>query len=126
MDLSLNMKAVVAQRLIPTIDGKARRAAVEVMINTPLMADMILKGEVHSMKELIKKSGEYGMCTFDRALYILFRDGLISQDEAVRNADSANEVRLMIKMGRDDGESLGSSLSGLTLEEVDNGRNMMR
>ncbi|MDH3354334.1 MAG: PilT/PilU family type 4a pilus ATPase [Chromatiales bacterium] len=126
MDLSLNMKAVIAQRLIPTIDGKGRRAAIEIMINTPLMADMILKGEVHSMKELIKKSGEYGMRTFDQALYYLYRDGHISQDEAIRNADSANEVRLMIKMGREEGsEDLGSSLSGLTLEEVDEGHNMM-
>lgn len=126
MDLSLNMKAVVAQRLIPTIDGKGRRAAIEIMVNTPLMADMILKGEVHSMKELIKKSGEHGMRTFDQALYYLYRDGYISQEEALRNADSTNEVRLMIKMGRDNStEELGSSLSGLTLEEVDDG-NVMR
>jgi len=125
MDLSLNMKAVVAQRLIPTIDGKGRRAAVEIMINTPLMADMILKGEVHMMKELIKKSGEYGMRTFDQALYHLYRDGEISREEAIRNADSANEVRLMIKMGRDEsGEELGASLSGLTLEEVDDGHSI--
>ncbi len=126
MDLSLNMKAVIAQRLLPTVDGKGRRAAVEIMINTPLMADMILKGEVHSMKELIKRSGEHGMRTFDQALYQLYRDGHISQEEALRNSDSANEVRLMIKMGRDDNvEELGSSLSGLTLEEVDDG-NIMR
>lgn len=126
MDLSLNMKAVVAQRLIPTIDGKGRRAAIEIMVNTPLMADMILRGEVHSMKELIKKSGEHGMRTFDQALYYLYRDGYISQEEALRNADSTNEVRLMIKMGRDNStEELGSSLSGLTLEEVDDG-NVMR
>ena len=127
MDLSLNMKAIIAQRLIPTIDGKGRRAAIEIMLNTPLMADMILKGEVQSMKELIKRSGEHGMRTFDQALYQLYREGLISQEEALRNADSVNEVRMLIKMGREGSvEELGSSLSGLTLEAVDNGKNMMR
>lgn len=119
MDLSLNMKAVIAQRLIPTISGKGRRAAIEVMINTPLMSDLILKGEVHSLKELIKASTELGMQTFDQALFYLYRDGHISQDEALRNADSANELRLMIKLDKADGESLGASLSGLTLEQTD-------
>ncbi len=120
MDLSLNLKAVVSQRLIPMADGQGRRAAVEVLINTPLMADLILKGEVHEMKGLMKKSGEAGMKTFDQALYELYRDGIITQEEALRNADSPNEVRLMIKlkdqeMGEDE---LGSSLDGLTLEET--------
>ncbi len=127
MDLSLNMKAVIAQRLITTIDGKGRRAAVELMINTPLIAELILKGEIHSMKDLIKRSGELGMCTFDQALYTLYREGHTTQEEALRNSDSAHEVRLMIKMGRDDSmEDLGSSLSELTLEEVDEGDNTVR
>jgi len=121
MDLSLNLKAVVSQRLIPTADGQGRRAAVEILINTPLMADLILKGEVHEIKGLMKKSAEHGMKTFDQALYELFREGHITQEEALRNADSPNEVRLMIKlkdqeMGEDE---LGSSLEGLTLEGGD-------
>lgn len=121
MDLSLNLKAVVSQRLIPTADGQGRRAAVEILINTPLMADLILKGEVHEIKGLMKKSGEHGMKTFDQALYELFRDGHITQEEALRNADSPNEVRLMIKLkDQEQGEDeLGSSLEGLTLEGGD-------
>jgi twitching motility protein PilU len=125
MDLSLNLKAIISQRLIPTVGGQGRRAAIEILINTPLMADLILKGEVHEMKSLMKKSGEQGMKTFDQALYELFRDGVISQDEALRNADSPNEVRLMIKLAEQGGaEDLGSSLEGLTLESTDDGRTM--
>lgn len=126
MDLSLNLKAIVSQRLIPTVDGQGRRAAIEILINTPLMADLILKGEVHEMKGLMKKSGEQGMKTFDQALYELFRDGVITQEEALRNADSPNEVRLMIKLAEQGGAAdLGSSLDGLTLEGGDD-RGMMR
>jgi twitching motility protein PilU len=124
MDLSLNMKAVVAQRLIPMKEGKGRRAAIEVMINTPLMSDMLLKGDIHSMKELIKKSNELGMQTFDQALFHLYRDGYINMEDAIRNADSANELRLMIKLDKDsDPGMLGASLDGLSLEaqEEDNG-----
>ncbi len=124
MDMSLNLKAVVSQRLIPTADGQGRRAAVEIMINTPLMADLILKGEIHEMKELMKKSGEHGMKTFDQALYELYRDGIITEEEALRNADSHNEVRLMIKLQEQEGhpEDLGASLQGLTLEGGDDPR----
>ncbi len=127
MDLSLNLKAVVSQRLMPTMDGQGRRAAVEIMINTPLMADLILKGEIHEMKELMKKSGEQGMRTFDQALYELYREGVISEEEALRNADSANEVRLMIKLKDQEAgvDELGSALDGLTLEGGDDS-NMMR
>ncbi len=118
MDLSLNLKAVVAQRLLPRADGKGRRVAVEVLINSPLMADHILKGEVHQMKELMKKSNEQGMKTFDQALYELFRDGSIGMEDAIRNADSPNEVRLMIKLGdTQSAEGLTASLDGLTLQE---------
>jgi twitching motility protein PilU len=130
MDLSLNLKAVVSQRLIPTVDGQGRRAAIEVLINTPLMSDLILKGEIHEMKGLMKKSGEAGMKTFDQALYELFKEGAITQEEALRNADSPNEVRLLIKLGDDeDGGSaseLGSTLDGLTLDNIADDPGLMR
>ncbi|GAB4296707.1 MAG: type IV pilus ATPase PilU [Thiohalomonadaceae bacterium] len=117
MDLSLNLKAVVAQRLIPRADGQGRRVAVEVMLNTPLIADLILKGEVHNLKEQMKKGGQAGMRTFDQALYELYRGGHITMEEALRNADSANEVRLMIKLGDiETPEELTSGLEGLSLE----------
>ncbi len=124
MDLSLNLKAVVSQRLIPTADGQSRHVAVEVMINTPLMSDLILKGEIHEMRDLMKKSGELGMKTFDQALYELYREGIITEEEALRNADSHNEVRLMIKLQDQEGhpEDLGASLQGLTLEGGDDPR----
>jgi twitching motility protein PilU len=98
MDLSLNLKAVVSQRLIPVKEGKGRAAAVEVLLNSPLIADLIFKGEIHSIKEIMKKSKELGMKTFDMALFDLFEEGRISYDDALRFADSMNEVRLMIKL----------------------------
>jgi twitching motility protein PilU len=117
MDLSLNLKAVVAQRLIPRADGQGRRVAVEVMINTPFMADLILKGEVHMLKEQMKKGAQSGMRTFDQALYELYRGGHITVEEALRNADSANEVRLMVKLGDiETPEDLTAGLDGLSLE----------
>ena len=98
MDLSLNPKAIVAQQLIPRANGNGRRAAIEVLINTPLAAENIRNGEVHKLKELMKKSREQGMITFDQALFELFREGEISYEDALRNADSMNELRLMIKL----------------------------
>jgi twitching motility protein PilU len=98
MDLSLNLKAIVSQRLIPVKEGKGRAAAVEVLLNSPLIADLIFKGEVHGIKEIMKKSKELGMKTFDMALFDLFEEGRISYDDALRFADSMNEVRLMIKL----------------------------
>ncbi|MCB1754445.1 MAG: PilT/PilU family type 4a pilus ATPase [Gammaproteobacteria bacterium] len=98
LDLSLNLKAVISQRLLPTPSGKGRRAAVEILINTPLMSDLIQKGEVHEMKELIKKSTEQGMQTFDQALYDLIEEHAITIEEAMRNADSVNDLRLRIKL----------------------------
>ena len=98
MDLSSNMKAVISQRLIRTEDGKGRRAAVEIMLNTPLISDLILKGDFHELKPIMGKSRELGMQTFDQALFELYNDGAISYDEALRNADSANELRLQIKL----------------------------
>ncbi len=120
MDLSLNLKAVVAQRLVPRADGQGRRVAVEILINTPLIADLILKGEVHMIKEQMKKGGQQGMKTFDQALYELYRDGHITVEDALRNADSTNEVRLMIKLGKaETADDLTAGLGGLSLESTD-------
>jgi len=98
MDLSLNLKAIVSQRLIPLKEGKGRAAAVEVMLNSPLISDLIFKGEVHGIKEVMKKSRELGMQTFDQALFDLYEQGRISYEDALRFADSTNEVRLAIKL----------------------------
>ena len=98
MDLSLNLKAVISQRLLKKIDGKGRVAAIEILLNTPLMSDLILKGEIHEIKALMKKSNELGMKTFDQALFDLFEADLITYEDALRNADSVNELRLRIKL----------------------------
>jgi twitching motility protein PilU len=98
MDLSLNLKAMISQRLIPKRDGPGRVAAIEVMLNTPLISDLIFKGEVHELKEIMRKSRELGMQTFDQALFDLYEAGMISYEDAMRNADSMNELRLAIKL----------------------------
>jgi twitching motility protein PilU len=98
MDLSSNLKAIVSQRLIRTADGKGRRAAMEILINTPIIAEKILKGEFHEIKALMGKSRELGMRTFDWSLFELYNEGEIAYEEAIRNADSANELRLNIKL----------------------------
>lgn len=98
MDLSLNLRALIAQRLIPKKEGKGRVAAIEVMLNSPLISDLIFKGEVHEIKEIMKKSRELGMQTFDMALFELYEAGQISYEDALRNADSMNELRLQIKL----------------------------
>ncbi|MFV5524892.1 PilT/PilU family type 4a pilus ATPase [Acinetobacter variabilis] len=98
MDLSSNMKAIISQRLIRTQDGKGRRAAIEIMLNTPLISDLILKGEFHELKAIMGKSRELGMQTFDQALFDLYNEDAISYEEALRNADSSNELRLQIKL----------------------------
>jgi twitching motility protein PilU len=98
MDLSGNLRAIVSQRLIRTADGKRRRAAMEILTNTPIIADKILKGEFHEIKALMAKSRELGMRTFDWSLFELYNEGEISYEEAIRNADSANELRLNIKL----------------------------
>ena len=98
MDLSLNLRAMVSQRLIPKKDGKGRAAAVEIMLNSPLISDLIFKGEVHEIKEIMKKSRELGMQTFDQALFDLYEAGKISYEDALRNADSVNDLRLQIKL----------------------------
>jgi twitching motility protein PilU len=98
MDLSLNLRGMVSQRLIPLKEGKGRIAAVEVMLNSPLIADLIFKGEVHEIKELMKRSRELGMQTFDQHLFELYDNGIITYEDALRNADSVNDLRLSIKL----------------------------
>jgi twitching motility protein PilU len=98
MDLSLNTKAFVSQRLIPRETGVGRIAAMEIMLNSPLIADLIFKGEVGQIKEIMAKSTRLGMQTFDQSLFSLYEDGIISYEEAMRNADSKNELRLRIKL----------------------------
>ena len=105
MDLSLNLKAIISQRLLPTTDG-GRAAAVEVLINSPRIADLILKGEVHGIKDSMEKGAEYGMRTFDQALLAMVIDGRIDEETALKNADSQNNLRLSIKNWRaTEGES---------------------
>src|SRR6187401_2244961 len=98
MDLSLNIRALVSQRLIPKKEGKGRAAAVEIMLNSPLIQDLIFKGEVHEIKSIMAKSKELGMQTFDQHLFDLYEGGQISYEDALRNADSVNELRLSIKL----------------------------
>lgn len=118
MDLSLNLRGMIAQQLVPTPDGNSRRAVVEVLLNTPLAADLIRKGEVRKLKDLMKRSSEQGMQTFDQALYTLYTRGEITYEDAIAHADSANDLRLMIKLERDDNaEVLEKSTQGLTLED---------
>ena len=97
-DLSANLRAIISQRLIRTVDGKGRKAAIEILLNTATISEMILKGQFHAIKENMAKGRELGMCTFDQALFDLYTAGHISYDEAIRNADSANELRLQIKL----------------------------
>jgi twitching motility protein PilU len=105
MDLSLNIRAFISQRLIPKIDGIGRAAAIEIMLNSPLISDLIFKGDVHEIKEIISRSRELGMQTFDQALFDLHESGKISYEDALRNADSVNDLRLKIKLeGKDSKE----------------------
>lgn len=120
MDLSLNLRAMVAQQLIPTPDGKGRRAVVEILLNTPLMADHIRKGDVHLLKPLMIKSRELGMQTFDQALYDLYSAGEITYEDALAHADAPNDLRLMIKLGNEGGmDQLEDATKGLSLEDDD-------
>jgi len=98
MDLSLNLRSLISQRLLPKKDGKGRVAAIEILLNSPLIADLIFKGEVHEIKEIMKKSRELGMQTFDQALFDHFEAGRITYEDALRNADSLNDLRLQIKL----------------------------
>lgn len=121
MDLSMNMQCIVSQRLIPTVTN-TRCAAIEILLGTPMIADLILRGEFDGIKEIMQKSEGIGMRTFDAALFELYREGLIDEEEAVRNADSPNNVRLKIKLVKEGSEEVPSeSLStlNLTLEAVE-------
>jgi twitching motility protein PilU len=113
-DLSVNLRAIVSQRLVKTVDG-GRCAAIEILLNTPLISDLIAKGEGSSIKPIMKKSRELGMQTFDQALFDLYKIGKISYEEALRNADSTNELRLQIKLA--EGGDLNQG--GLSLESKD-------
>ena len=118
MDLSLNLKALVAQQLIPTPDGKSRRACIEVLINTPLVSDYIRKGEIHEIKNVMKRSRELGMQTFDQALYDLYLGGEITYEDAIKHADAPNDLRLMIKLGKNaDTRFLDQATKGLAIED---------
>jgi twitching motility protein PilU len=124
MDLSLNLKGVVAQQLIPTPDGKARRVAVEVLLGTPLVQDYIRQGEIHKLKEVMKESTNLGMKTFDQSLVELYHAGEISYEDALRHADSSNEVRLRIKLAQGgDAHTLSQGLDGVELEETKDSQN---
>ncbi|PJK09310.1 type IV pili twitching motility protein PilT [Lysobacteraceae bacterium NML120232] len=119
MDLSLNLKAVVAQQLVPRVDGKGRRVAMEILLGTPLVQDYIRDGEIHKLKEVMKDSTQLGMKTFDQSLFELYQAGEISYDDALRYADSQNEVRLKIKLAQGgDARTLAQGLDGVEVAEV--------
>ncbi len=118
MDLSLNMRGIVAQQLIPTPDGQGRKAVIEVLINSPLVADHIRKGEVHMLKDLMSKSTEQGMQTFDQALFRAYSKGEITYEDALAHADSANDLRLMIKLDQEtDPNHLSGQAAKLTIQD---------
>jgi twitching motility protein PilU len=117
MDLSSNMRAIISQRLIPLRGGKGRAAAVEVLLNTPLIADLIFKGDTSGVKEVMSRSTDVGMQTFDKALFDLYESGRISYEDALRNADSMNDLRLKIKLEGTQNEDVGDVLDGLSLME---------
>lgn len=122
MDLSFNLKAVISQRLLRKAEGEGRVPAVEILLNTPLVADMIFKGEVAELKGLMAKSGELGMQTFDQSIFDLYETGEVTYEEALRNADSQNELRLRIKLESKRGErSFDEGLDDLRLEDRDSG-----
>lgn len=116
LDLSLNLRAVVAQQLVPSVDGNSRRAAIEVMINSPLMSDYIRKGETHELKALMTRSRELGMQTFDQALFDLYKAKEITYKDALRHADSPNDLRLKIKLSEDGADELMNPTSKITFD----------
>ena len=114
-DLSLNIRAIVAQQLVPTPDGKGRVAAIEILLNSPLVTDLIQRNEIGGLKEAMKKGKEMGMQSFDMALYDLYKADKITLDHAIHHADSPNDLRLMIKLDSDEGNQLGS-LSNVSID----------
>ena len=117
-DLALNLRGIIAQQLIPTKDGQSRIAAIEVLLNSPYVAELIKKGEIGGIKEVMEKSKELGMQTFDQALFNLYQQGLITYADALHHADSPNDLRLMIKLRSNDQSGTGA-LSGITIEGLD-------
>lgn len=117
-DLALNLRGVIAQQLIPTRDGNGRVAAIEILLNSPFVAELIKKGEVGSIKEVMQKSTDQGMQTFDQALFNLYQQGLINYADAIHHADSPNDLRLMIKLRSNDQGGSGS-LSGVTIDGLE-------
>jgi twitching motility protein PilU len=115
MDLSLNLLGIMSQRLIPTAEG-GRCAAIEVLLASPLVKDLILQGDIHALKDIMEKSIDQGMKTFDQSLFSLYHEGKITQEEAMRNADSANNLRLKIKLASEGG---AGGVGGLSLEKTD-------
>jgi twitching motility protein PilU len=116
MDLSANLRAIVSQRLVRREDGHGRAAAIEILLNTPTIADRIMQGDFNELKSIMARSRELGMRTFDGALFELYDEGLIGFDDALRNADSANELRLNIKLKSERGEPPTSAFMSLSLE----------
>lgn len=117
MDLSLNLRAIIAQQLIPTPDGKGRRAAIEILLNTQLIGDYIRKGEVHEIKEVMTRSRDHGMQTFDQALFDLYDNGDITYQDAIKHADSPNDLRLKIKLSAKNGnKNLDEGADSLSLD----------
>jgi len=118
-DLALNLRGIIAQQLIPTKDGNGRVAAIEILLNSPYISELIKKGEVGDIKEVMEKSNELGMKTFDQALFELYERGLINYADALHHADSPNDLRLMIKLRSNDQSGMGG-LSGVTIDGMDN------
>ena len=123
LDLSLNLRAIIGQQLIPTTDRDAVYPVVEILLNTPLAAQLIKQGDISELKELMGQSNNLGMITFDQALYQLYQEGIISADDALHHADSANEIRLMIKLEekkeKNDKSETNDTLDGIRLLNID-------
>ncbi len=117
-DLALNLRGIIAQQLVPTRDGNGRVAAIEILLNSPYIAELIKKGEIGSIKEVMEKSTELGMQTFDQALFNLYQRGLINYADAIHHADSPNDLRLMIKL-RSNEQGGSGSLSGVTIDGLE-------
>jgi len=124
MDLSLNIRGLISQRLIPREGGKGRIAATEIMLHSPLIQDLIFKGEVHKIKEVMSRSTRLGMQTFDQCLFELYERSYISYDDAIRNADSKNELRLKVKLESKRESHPGDDSGSLSLEEDGEGQSL--
>ena len=120
MDLSLNLRAIVAQQLIATPDGKGRRAAIEILLNSQLIGDYIRKGEIHEIKPVMKRSRELGMQTFDQALFDLYEIGEITYRDAIKHADSPNDLRLLIKLESKSANKIDENELNFSLQSDDN------